>query len=81
MTYTELKYEKKTVEKVLVFMNRLREEFPLNKNVQESWRCCLVVEYFLTVSQAAVSITITEKQRQITEREQMKPLSVKRVKP
>lgn len=49
MTYTELKYEKKTVEKVLVFMNRLREEFPLNKNVQESWRCCLVVEYFLIV--------------------------------
>lgn len=78
MTYIELEYEKKTVEKVLVFMNRLREEFPLNKNVQESWRCRLVVEYFLIVSQAVVSITVTEKQKQTIESKQMKPLSIKR---
>lgn len=64
MTYIELKYQERRIENVLVLMKTLREEFPLNKIVQESWRSGLVVEHFLTVSQALLSIPFTEKEKE-----------------
>ena len=64
MTYIELKYQGRRVENVLVLMKTLREEFPLNKIVQESWRSGLVVEHFLIVSQALLSIPFTEKEKE-----------------
>lgn len=73
MTYIELKYQERRVEKVLVLMQTLREEFPLNKMIQESWRCGLVMERFLIVSQVLVSMPFTEKEKRTIEHKQMKP--------